>query len=298
MILTLENGKQLRGDLILSAILRSDLAPIPVTLEAEIRAGEEGFDGQLAEGKLLTLATGDTLHIVKSERIVRPYVQGSRILDGFRVTALLAACLPVAYVRSRAIVKEDATLSAIYRAAGASVSVKSDFPVKRFSCLIGDVPSFQIARVLQEEGGVVRWKSKRLEFLPLRGLNAADAVRTLPGRATEDEDAGFLERHAVPWFFSLDSAGGFIYGNRDKPRSVRYAPFKTEIQLRNMTRALIRRRVVKTGYDQRICAGDCVTFEDGAKYTVLTAAHCFSNGSEEGGASDQHTRLWLGEVDE
>ena len=78
MILFLADGKQIRGDLIKSAALRYDLAPIPVTLEAEIRAGDDDMEKRLAEGQLVSVGTGDSLRIVKSVRAVGRAAQGER----------------------------------------------------------------------------------------------------------------------------------------------------------------------------------------------------------------------------
>ena len=299
MILYLSDGKQIRGDLLKSAVLRSDLAPVPLTLEAEIRSGDEVFDPQLEEGKTLGLATGEKLYIVKSTRVTAPLAQGGRPYDGFRVTAILENCLKVAYVRERAIVKENASLSAIYRAAGASIpGIAGDFPVKRFTCLVGDTPTFHIARILQEEGGVVRWKRNRLEFLSLMALQQQDAGRTIPGNASSATNGGFLERHQVPSFYSLDDAGAFVQGNRAKPRAAAFSPFKNAIQLRSMTRCLVTKMNARIAYDQRLCAGDVVRFTTGEKYIIVTAAHVFESGTDDGGAGEEYSRLWLGEVEE
>lgn len=299
MILFLSNGRQIRGDLIDQAILRSDLSPIPVTLEADIRAGDDDFEARLQEGQLLKTVSGDEFYIIKSERTSSRASLGDKELAGFRITALLNCCLSVAYVRSRAIIKENATLSAIYRAAGASVpSIQSDFPVPRFYCPIGQTPTFHIARVLQEEGGVVRWKNSKLQFIRLQGILDGKVVRTLPETAALDVNTGFLERHEVPWFFSLDEAGGVVFGNRDKPRSVQFSPFKNVQRLRNMTRCLIHRKTAKILYDINICAGDVIAFTGGTKYAVITAAHVFKSGSTDGGATEAFTRLWLGEVEQ
>ena len=299
MILFLSNGRQIRGDLIDQAILRSDLSPIPVTLEADIRAGDDDFEARLQEGQLLKTVSGDEFYIIKSERTSSRASLGDKELAGFRITALLNCCLSVAYVRSRAIIKENATLSAIYRAAGASIpSIQSDFPVPRFYCPIGQTPTFHIARVLQEEGGVVRWKNSKLQFIRLQGILDGKVVRTLPETAALDVNTGFLERHEVPWFFSLDEAGGVVFGNRDKPRSVQFSPFKNVQRLRNMTRCLIQRKTAKILYDINICAGDVIAFTGGTKYAVITAAHVFKSGSTDGGATEAFTRLWLGEVEQ
>lgn len=299
MILFLSDGNQIRGDLIVSAVLRSDLSPIPLTLEADIRAGDETMDGQLEEGQCLTTAADERLFIVKSVKVRNREVQGDREQVVFRITALLEACLPVAYVRDRAIIKEGATLSSIYRAAGATLKgVVSDFPVPRFYCPVGETPSFHVARILQEEGGAVRWKGGKLHFMTLKDMAAQEPVIVLPTSGTERTESGFLERHQAPWFFSLNDSGGFVFGNRSKPRSVRYSPFKTEGRLRNMTRCLIQRRTAKTKYDQTLCAGDLVAFDDGSRMIVVTVAHVFKTGSDSGGGMDAYSRLWLGEVEE
>lgn len=297
MILFLADGNQIRGDLIVSATLRTDLAPIPASLELDVRGGEESIERLLAQDQILSTGSGDKFRIVKSGKVQRKDVQGERLMAVMRVTALLDACHGIAFVRSRAIIKEQASLSMIYRAAGATVkAIDADFPVPRFYCPVGDTPTFQIARVLQEEGGVVRWKEGRLGFVRLPDLFKQEPVVTVPHSAAEDVESGFLERHEVPWFFSLDDAGGFVHGNRDKPRTAMYAPFTNEQRLRNMTRCLIRRKVAKLPLNMRACAGEAVEFADGKKLAVMTAANVWES-TGDGGAGQNYTRLWLGELE-
>jgi len=299
VILILSSGQQIRGDLIKSAVLRSDLAPVPLTLEADIRGGDDSMDKLLAEGQTLSISSGDALHIVKSVRVAERASQGVREMAGVRITALLASCLGVAYVRSRAIIKENAALSSIYRAAGATIrAVEADFPVPRFYCPVGATPTFHIARVLQDEGGVVRWRSGRLQFVRIPDLFKQQPVITLPSNAALEVDGGFLVRHEVPWFFSLDASGAAVFGNQDKPRAVLYAPFRDAQRLRNMTRCLVHRKTMRINYDGRIGAGDLIAFAGGEKLTVVTAAHVFGSGTDDGGTSDTYTRLWLGAMED
>lgn len=299
MVLLMQNGKQIRGDLVISAVLRSDLAPIPCTLEAEINPGDEGIERQLVEGKTLSTAYGDSFTIVKSEKIIGRTTQGERLMTGLRLTALLTACLPVAYVRERAIIKENAGLSAIYRSAGATIKgVDGDFPVNRFYCPIGETPTYHIAKILQEEGGVVRWKKGRLKFFTLQDMMQQKPSRTFQSTGIDRVETGFLERHSVPWFFSVDDTGAFTFGNRAKARKALYAPFKNVQRLRNMTRCLVRKMTVKLAFDVRICAGDVVQSESGEKFAVMTAAHVFESGTDTGETQNAYTRLWLGQVEE
>lgn len=298
MILAFADGQQIRGDLIKSATLRSDLAPIPLTLEAEIRSGEEDMDKLLAEGKTLIVRGSDTMRIISSSRVAGRSVQGSREMAATRIVALLDACQGAAYVRQRAIIKENASLAAIYRAAGATIKgMDADFPVPRFCCPVGDTPTFHIARVLQEEGGAVRWKNGKLQFVRLGDLFKQAAVLTLPDNASENLESGFLERHTVPSFFSLDSSGATLFGNRDKARVVRFSPFKDAQRLRSMTRCLVQSKVSRIGLAGQIAAGDLIAYVGGAKLAVITAAHVFSSGTDDGGAQDAYTRLWLGSME-
>lgn len=299
MILTFPDGKQIRGDLIRSAVLRSDLSPVPLTLEAEIRAGDDGMDKLLSENQTITVQGSDAMRIVKSVRVAGRAAQGERNLEAYRITALLDACQSAAYARSRAIIKENATLSAIYRAAGATLKgIDADFPVPRFYCMVGDTPTFHIARALQEEGGAVRWKGGKLQFMRLADMFKQTPAVTLPDNADENVESGFLERHTVPSFFSLDAAAAPVMGNFDKARAVRFSPFKNAQRLRNMTRALIQRKVSRIGFSGQIAAGDLIAYAGGDKLAVITAAHVFESGSDSGGAQNAYTRLWVGSLEE
>jgi len=301
MIILLENGKQIRGDLVESAVLRSDLAPVPLTLEAQIRAADhtQELDLLLAEGRKVSVASGDALHIVKSVRVTGRSTQGTREMAAYRITALLDRCLGVAYVRSRAVIKENTALSNIYRACGAAIStLDADFPVPRFYCPVGETPSFHIARILQEEGGVVSWKAGRLQFARLADLFKQKAAATMPDNASDDVDGAFVERHEVPWFFSINESGSAVFGAREKPRAVRYVPFKNVQRLRNMTRCLVYRKKMTINYDARLGAGDLIAFVGGKNLVVITAAHVFNSGTDDGGNQESYTRLWLGALEQ
>lgn len=295
MILIPSNGKQLRGDLIKSAILRSDLAPVPATLEAEIRVDEE-LKKLLAEGKTIT-AAGDVFRIVKSVLVTGRHSQGQHDMSAVKITALLDACHSVTFVRQRSIIKENATLAEIYRAAGATLkAIDADFAVPRFNCFVGGTPSFPIAQVLQEEGGVVRWKLGKMRFFRLPDLLKQKPVMTLPDNASENINSGFLERHEVPWFYSLNPDGTFAYGNQTKSRSVRYTPFKNALRLQNMTRCLVQKKVSKINFASQLCAGDLIDISGSKPLVIVTAAHVFMSGTD-GGSSSQYSRLWLSSVE-
>jgi hypothetical protein len=291
MILIAENGKQLRGDMIRLAVVRSDLAPIPATLEAEIRDTDE-FRRFLLEGKNIE-ANGDRFRIIKiSEPTVRE-AQGKRGIKFLRVTALLEPCHATAFVRQRAIIKENATLAEIYRAADATLkSIDADFEVPRFYCLVGTAPTYAIAQVLQEEGGVVRWKAGKMRFFRNQDLFRQKPVLTIPDSADDNIVSGFQERHEIPWFYSVGSDGEFVYGNRTKARSTAYMPFKNALRLHNMTRCLVQRKISRQSYSPRLAAGDLIAIDGTDPLVIVTAAHVFRSGTDGKGA-EQYSKLWL-----
>lgn len=292
MIIILGGGKQLRGDAIKMAVVRSDLAPVPATLEAEIRDDAE-TRRYLQEGKIIE-ANGDKFRIIKlPDTQVARESQGKRSLRFIKVIALLDSCHAAAFVRQKAIIKENATLVQVYKAAGASLTaVDADFAIPRFYCQVGQAPTFPIAQILQEEGGVVRWKLGKMRFFRNQDLFKQKPVITLPDNADENVVSGFQERHEIPWFYSTGQDGAFIHGNKDKPRTARYAPHKNQLRLHNMTRCLVQRKVSKISYSARLAAGDLIGIQGSSPLAIVTAAHVFKGGTD-GTGSDQYTKLWL-----
>lgn len=289
-----DNGDlPIRGDFIRRAVLRSDLVPIPLTLEAEIRVGTE--TAQYFEvGRSITTYSGDQLEIIKSEYIQHARMQGSDLSGHVRLIATLKPVTPVAFIKSRAVIKHGATLAQVYCACGATLrGIEGDFAVPRFVCLAGEAHTYHIARALQEAGGVVRWRNGRLAFIPLGSLFNQTPVETIVDSASDDVESGFLERHDIPWFYSLDADGQFVHGNRTRARTARFQPGANLMTLRNMTGCLVLTKVTRLKYTQKIAAGDLIEVVGGEPLVVMTVANLFSPGSD-GDAPEQYTRVWLG----
>jgi len=238
MKITLSNGRILRGDLLISAVLRRDLAPIPVTLEADI-ASDESIETQLIPGQNIQCGT-DTLHIIYCKRLTLPQSQGTHQRTVLRITALLAQCHPLAFVSKRAIIKENTLLSTIYRACGAQLKpIHGDRAVPRFSCLVGQVPTFALARVLQESGLCAFWQEGHLHFQRLPDFLNKEPVLTLPDTVGQDLQSGFLEHHSSAHYFSLDQQGQIINNALLHSRPYHFSPFTDSQVLRNLSNPLI-----------------------------------------------------------
>ena len=287
-----ENGEQIPGDLILKWVLRSDLTPVPRTLEMVVKL-IDGLQAKLAVGNAIWTGRENLKYqIVKVDRAdPTGVVQGKDQLQAMKVTALLASCVQIAYRIPRAVVQQNATLGALFRACGAQASIGNDFTVPRFTCLKGRVPSFQLAMALQEEGAALVLRNKQISATRLADLfkqQAMDAVGQADTSAMMESE--FLERHEIPAYFSTDETGAFVMGALETDRNMQYRPRTDERTLRNLSKVLVTRKVMNSDLCEQINAGDLLNI-DGTKLVVITAAHAME--LQEGTVSSK-SRLWLG----
>lgn len=292
----LKNGSdQLPGDLILEWINRSDLSTAPRSLELTVLA-KDGLQQRLVEGASLWTGRENLEYaIVKVDKPTPAgVVRGGEQLQALKVTALLRNFRGLAYRRERAVIADGQTIGACFRACGAEIAIGNDFPVRRFACYAGEVPSFHLARALQEECAALVLRDGRLsaERLPELFRQAPKDItgQNDPSHLIESE---FLQRHEIPAAFSLDAMGNFVRGNFDAGRTVAFIPRTDERVLRNMTRVLVTRRILDSQLAEEIIAGDAVEVA-GEKLVVMTAAHRMTH--REGGAITSVSRFWLGSL--
>ncbi|MDF0506605.1 hypothetical protein POK33_38285 [Burkholderia cenocepacia] len=283
----------LRGDMVISACLRHDLSPIPLTFEGQVRLTQHTA-ADYQDGRLIKI-NEIPFRIVKSEpvRNAGGGPQGKEPLSAVSITAFPDAIVGVAKPRRTAVVFSTASLSGIYRACGASVPVSGDVSVGRFACLVGHVPTFGIAQVLQEQSAVVMWRNGQLQAMNLRALMQQKPVDSVDASTAEDVRSDFLESDEVPLYFSVGPDGGFVSGNRrNDSQSVAFTPRKAVSTLNFMSRVLVRRKVITSKANPALRAGDVLNLS-GTPLAVMTAAHFMKNGTD-GGGPEQYTRLWLG----
>jgi hypothetical protein len=193
----------------------------------------------------------------------------------------------------KAVVRENTSLSDIYAACGAKTAIGKDFTVPRFYGYQGDVPSAQIAQVLQEEGGVVCWRAEddTVAFYRINDLFGRKSAVLMPVLADETQKSGFLERHEIPAYFSIQADGRVVQGDFSKPRAVAFVPHKTAKQLYGMSQVLLNVKVLPANYAPDIQAGDLVQVM-GRDFVVITAAHDSSLNAN--GARLPYSMFWLG----
>lgn len=288
-----DGGKdQIPGDLIGRWVLRSDLAPVPRTVEFTVRS-MAGMQEKVAVGQ--SIWTGYErleYEVVKSKvEKVGGLVQGPDQVGSIHVTALLKSCAQITYLRERALVLEKVSLGEVYRSCGGKVAIGDDFQIERFTCLKGQVPSFGIAQVLQEEGAALVLRDGRLSIKRLQDLVAQEPTETIGQTDSADSnESEFLERHSIPLFVSTDDEGAIVLGDVSAARGVVYLPRTSERALRNATRVLVTRRVVDGDLAQSTQAGDVIDV-NGERLVVITAAHSMSAND---GITQTSSRFWLG----
>lgn len=289
------NGKAVRGDFIVSMTERTDLAPIPATLEAVFRY-DEVLAADVGEGAILNAGRAFT-----EFRVMKSVVdfgaggeQAGRPTGLIHVWAYLKSVHAVSYLRRTAVVKERSTLAEAYSACDARASIQSDFQIARFSCLVGQVPTLMIARVAQEEGGAIYWNGRSLVFGRLHEMVRREPKLSVPANMVRTVGSEFQERHEVPWFFSVGPTGAIVHGNRDNARAAEYTPQKDERVLRNMTRCLIHRGTLTGVLRQDLNAGDVIAV-DKKPHVIVTAAHQVANDTD-GSGNDTKSKFWLSEV--
>lgn len=287
-------GEQLPGDLLLETISRSDLAPVPRTLEFAVQLKDD-LESRLAVGSSVW---GGWEHlkytIVKRERMPPTgQVQGGEAQQAARFTAFLDSCKSIAEPRQRAVIEHNVSLGAMYRACGAQVVIANDFTVDRFACLVGDIPSKAIAVALQEEGAALVLRNGRLSIERLHTLMQQAPADTIGQHdSSAAHDSALLERQEIPMCFSLDAMGNVVAGDFSTMRNARFIPGKDARTLHNLSHVLVTRKVVDSQSAQQILAGDIVT-AGGRNLLVITAAH---RSRQREGITDTTSRFWLGEV--
>ncbi|MCA8037132.1 hypothetical protein LGM46_29630 [Burkholderia arboris] len=282
----------LRGDFVLSADLRFDLAPIPATFEARLRITPQTA-ADYRDNALITV-NEMPFRIIKSEPSPNAGgVQGSSPIAAVSIVALPEGCQAVARPLTRAVVFRNAGLAAIYRACGATVPLDGDFVVGRFSCFIGSVPTYRIAQVLQEESAVVTWRKGRLSATRLRELFQQQPLDALDIESADDVYSGFLEADQIPAYFSVGPDGAFVQGQRSgAPQAMQYSPRKNVRELNAMNRVMVRRKVVSGVLNPTIRAGDLFDVR-GTPLAVMTAVHHMENDTD-GQGMRQLSKFWLG----
>ncbi|MEN9866667.1 MAG: hypothetical protein RL748_2257 [Pseudomonadota bacterium] len=281
------------AEFLLSACLRYDMSPIPLTLEATVRL-TPATAGLLRDGQTI-VCNGITFRIVKAEPTRNPgsTLQGDYPLSAIQITAFPDSVAGVAARRRSAVIVSHSGFAALYRACGATAKVIGDIPIRQFAVYCGALPTPHLAQVLQEAGAIMVWRSGQIHLLRLRELLNQPIQGALEVASSETLQSSLLELDDIPVYFSTQEQGGFIQGPRHHlAQCVRYAPGKNQAELALMGKVLVQRTAITTELNCTLRAGDVIALQ-GLPLVIMTAAHVMQN-NVDGAGLRQYSRFWLG----
>ena len=294
MNIQLEDGQSIASSDLFSAIYRTDLVPVPVTLEIVVKA-DERLHELLTVNKPLFTANEVALTIVKSQVINEQSIKAGRRLAAIHVIAVLTGCEALLSVTKKAVSLNNTSFNEVYRALGAKVRINRDIKLASFICLNGQLPTTPIAMALQKEGAVICHSDDGVSVLRLNEVLAIEPI--------------LFDKSAVQWvnnpnavthdnvnYLSIDDNGSDIIGNARPDRSIRYYPRADMRELQNLRRILITKATITRQIDERLNAGKTITVDE-QKLIVLTAAHRYDSGAF-GGPAVTATKAWLAQIEE
>lgn len=293
MNIQLEDGSHIGGGNLISAIYRTDMVPVPVSLELVVKT-DERLRELLAIDRLLLTPKGISLVIVKSQVINEQSIKAGRRIVAIHIIAVLAGCAPLLGVTKKAVSLKNTSFNEVYRALGAKVHIKRDIKLANFTCLKGQLPTTPIAMALQKEAAVICFKDG-LSVIRLSDLMDGEAL-IYDKSAVQWIDSPNAVRHGNINYLSIDDNGSDILGTAKSERSIQYYPRADTRELQNLRRILITKAQITRQMDDRLDAGRLINVDD-KRLVVLTGAHRYDSGAL-GGPAVMATKAWLAQVED
>lgn len=294
MNIQLEDGSSIGGGNLINAIYRTDLVPVPVTLELVVKA-EDRLHELLLVDKTLTTPKGVSLTIVKSQIINEQSIKAGKRIAALHVIAVLSGCEVLLGVTKKAVSLTNTSFNEVYRALGAKVRIKRDIKLASFVCLKGQMPTVAIAKALQKESTVICHSEQGLSVIRLNELMIGEAT-LFDKSAVQWINHPNAIRHGNINYLSIDDNGSDILGTARSERSIEYYPRADTRELQNLRRILITKATITRQLDDRLGAGKLVVV-DNKTLVVLTGAHRFESGAL-GGPAVMATKAWLAQVED
>lgn len=285
-----QQGVSIAHSDLLRAVHRTDLVPVPVSLELTVLATDE-LKKVLIEGA--ELVVGDDpiiLSVVKLQPVQTGFIKDGKRIGAIDCIAIPKECLSLIKPSDKAVILQQTSFNSAFRACGARLSLGGDIPLPEFICLKGTIPTERLALYAQQEASVVRANSGKLEIVKLDALIKQDAVIKLDESMVLWEQSSAREFFERPSFVSTEKDGAVI-GDVQKNHRVMQRSGLDSRQLRNLNKILMRKGVVLRPMQMEFKAGNVFLVGE-KKYIVLTAAHAIKTGAI-GGESSMVSKYWI-----
>lgn len=296
MRIVLANSKTIGFDQLVTAILRTDCTPVPITLEFQVRMDDELLE-QLKEKSIIHVTNDDIpLKIIYAIVDDTAIIKDDKQVKVGSFIAILDGCENIIKPSSKAIYLQNTSIGAVLKACGVRTPISEDVPLLKFFVPLGETPTFMIARALIEEAAVmfidengkiaIRRLSSIMQGNPKLKINAS-SIKWISSEARV--------RAEVPTYLTVNKDGSTVEGEIKPGTTAKYIPLLDQRRLKNISTALVTKGITQRAFSPDIASGDI--FEaDGSNYVVLTGAHRFDTGGT-GKQSASASKFWLAQVE-
>lgn len=281
---------------LLTATLRYDLVPVPVTLEFSVQHDAE-LESLLEIGAELSIGEDDLrLELLK----VQP-MKTQTIKDGKRIAVI--ACVAISKGLKRlieptknAVILNQCGFNQAVRACGATISIKNDLPLAQFVCLKGRIPSERIALYLGQEAAVIQPVGNSIACSKIDALFKQAITAKYDVSQVAWVDNPVLKGSVIGAYVSVDADGSTVVGeDTTAGRPIGFRANLDSRQLKNLEKVLVHRGIITRPYDAKLIAGNLVEI-DKLNYVILTVAHHFESGAL-GGHPVMMSKAWLSSLE-
>jgi hypothetical protein len=170
-IAILATNKIISASELMIATLRTDLVPVPVSIEFSVKYTKE-LNDQLVDGaEIIVNDIPYPFEIVYSHPVKSQTIKDNSRIGAISCIAVFKGCKKILEQAKKAVILEQTSFNAAYRACGASnIRLGDDIPLPEFICLNGTLISERIALYLQQEAAVICFKETKICILKLDAL--------------------------------------------------------------------------------------------------------------------------------
>lgn len=289
IIIVAKTGHVISSADLVTATLRTDLVPVPVTLELTALSTTELDKALVVGAELLVGDLGISITIIKAMPVKTQVIKNGRRIGGVACTGVLSSCKQLMAPVNNAINLTAATFGGAIRASGATIAIADDLPLPRFVCFKGQIPSHQIAKYLQQEAAVVVFRRGQLSIIKIDALLADEPIAKYDSSAIAWIDSPSVQATKTPSFVSMGADGSSVEGeNTTTGHPVSYMPGLDTRQLKNLEKVLITRGTMIRPLDYKLQAGQIIQIGK-AKLAILTSANHVNTSTN----SVMATKVWL-----
>lgn len=293
MQILFKDGSFIDYGLLLSATLRTDLVPVPVTLEFSVKANATLKQKIVVGAEVFITDKQIPIKIVDVRSLGNQTVKDGERVEGIAAIGVLSGCELLIERTNKAVIQYETSFSAAMRACGCKSAFGKDLPLPKFVLFRGHLPTDEIAIRAQEEAAVICYRDGKLNALRIDQILSQEPIISLDPSAVVFKDSPLLEKKQTPSFITIAKDGFTVEGELNERKPSAFRALADSRITKNLEKVLLTRATILRPLDLSLLAGTTVQVGD-RKMAILTSAHRVDTGAL-GGASVMASKLWLAE---